>query len=297
MTESVLEAKIKELPEIVANKRQEHGKLIADYLPTIEHSKVFCYLTRDDNFLHREPFGISPQFLQYSTATVLIREAFESLGVATLDYPFSVNESESKWMAFCNTLYKVEVEVDKQNLCAQAAISDKRGMVVYTLDKKLLGSKPEELSALPAPLHSKKLYPEELVAFGKLIGSLSSESNLYALANSSSVVFDAIDKGVLRFDAGAEKITGLYTKQRIFSDASKSLVLKDVALDLNVTGGLGDGGLITTCNALGINIIAREDGRIIYCAESSVKFNEEGAVRRFVERAKKRIERADAAGK
>ena len=62
------------------------------------------------------------------------------------------------------------------------------------------------------------------MSFGRLISSDSSESNLYAIAGSSSVAIDAVKKGNL--SQLLEGVAVIYGTQEIYSDASHSLELK-----------------------------------------------------------------------
>jgi len=226
-----------ELPDILTYKefRIEDGKLKlrAGYSPTVGHSEHFVEMTGDDNPIHKEHpkyhETISPGFMQTSAAIVLINYGIRKLGLNPSDFPFSYTDSEMKTGVVTGLEYRFEVEISPGpagELISSVNLAGPQG-TAYSLERISYGKKPDDFFSkidIQDFIHAYVFIRENPLVFGKLIGSESSESNLYAVSASSSVVSDAVRRNVL--NNLEEDVAALYTKQEIYSDTRRSLDLK-----------------------------------------------------------------------
>ena len=283
-TETTLEKIVKELPPLISkiNVKEEGDfiNLTANYTPSQKHSEAFCYTTRDKNPIHKE---IAPAFLQFSAATLLIRKAMEEKEVDYLEYPFVFSYSDMSNIILNGASYVFEIKFIKQKDCLEASANLLNSeSAVYTLYMK---SSKENFKSLPepkaSPVYTKILTGGEISEFSYLVGFESPERMLYALANSSSVVFDAINEGKLKPDP---EIRAVYKKQQFYFNAQAAPNLKkgmNISLYLNPE----EFGKRTT-KELGMTILGSEDNNLVYASHSTLRFLQDELVSKLVNRAK-----------
>lgn len=290
-----------ELSDLVANRefREEESIITADYSPKVRHSEMFCELTRDKNPIHRKhpQYGeaISPGFLQTSAAIVLIREAMRQLDINPQDYPFSFTHSEMKSLVLTGFSYKFEGKLDNLKngfLEYSIRLIDHRNNPVFELTGKNF---KKEFGLLWPSLNFKDfvysgVFNGEPLNFGYLVGSKSSESNLFALSSSSSIVFDALERGEL--PSVSEDLKAIYTSQRIYSDLSHSSDLKKgITLELYLSGKENFGKLSKRGENLDLNIFAKDSKeRPIYLSNAPISFQPSRLIEIAMKRAYKKLQ-------
>ena len=254
-------------------------ELTAGYSPSREHFEAFADLTGDKNDdFHKGEQSIAPGFLQTSVAVLLIKKAMRAVDVLPLDYPFSLDHAELPGFVLPSGDYTFNVEFHLgERRTASAKLKDAEGNVVYSLERFMYEEKPADFS--PNLDDVKYLCDEEFVlgdgadtpTFGRLIGSKSSESNLYAMSGTSSIVFSALDKGVLK---PVSPMKAFYYSQSVVSDASKSLDLKDgIKLELYLSDWEKFGKKTFGDEVVDMKILAKDhDGRFICLSYSPLKF-------------------------
>lgn len=274
------------LPSLISNIeiKQEDGlvRLTADYSPLLHHSESFCNMTKDRNPIHKAhpEYGeaVSPGFLQTSAAAILIREVINQKGINPKDYPFLHTNVELKKPVLTGCNYKFEIESNPSNagsLKFSAKIKDQKGSVVCNMHREY--SKAEPVLFFPSInssylVHTGIFTGDDVLNFGNLVGSESPESNLYALSGSSSVVFDAVEKGKL--SPLLEGIVALYASQNIHSDSSSTLDLRrGISLELYLSNPDRFGKLSEADEVLDMKILARTSkGKFIYLSQSPISF-------------------------
>jgi len=277
----------KELPNVVKEKeiRKENGAIIltAKYLPSLAHSERFCDMTGDDNPIHREHpeyhEAISPAFLQNSITSLLFREAMTYRGIDVLDYPFSTASSVMDGGILTSLEYDVEVKVEPGRFpAAYAQFISPKGGKVHKTHKMFYNKQPDAFFHRIDPsrqLHTSEFTGKNISEFGKLIGAESPESNLFAVSASSSIVFDALEKGKLGLD---DDVCVFYREQKIVSDASHSLDLrKGISLELYLSDAGKFGKTLAQNETLEMQIVARDPkGRVIYSISAPLSFPRRG---------------------
>ena len=226
------------LPGIFSYEQFEnHGSVIKanfGFSPTADHSELFVEMTRDENPIHRKhpEYGeaVSPGFLQTAVSMMIMRDAMREGGLNPLDYPYSRNTSRMDGVIVTGFDYDIEAVFDIKAKTAKAKISNPARGTVFELEKRLYAEMPENL--FPGLnrnnlVHSCVFVPDRIygpLSFGHLIGSASSESNLYAMAASSSAVYSAKHAKALALEQG---LMAAYTNQDIAMDVSSTLDLSD----------------------------------------------------------------------
>ncbi len=270
---------ITELPGLVTNKQitQDDGlvKLISDYHPLMGHVKHFCELTGDSNPAHKEhPVyhqALVPGFLQTTIVTRLIKESMKHAGINTANYPFANINIEMAGVK-TGSDYNFMLVLDPETLKSSVRSIDKEKKRVYTLERKdFEGEQVIDYPNTPR-VHSGRFIRKNSLEFGKLIGSESSESNLYALAASSFIICDAVKKGKL--NAVPEELTVIYLSQKVHSDSSSSLnLVKGIDLELCMLDPEKFGKRSRKGDFLNTEIIARDHkGRFVYKINSQLSF-------------------------
>ena len=286
----------KALPSIIYDRRysEKDGHIIitAKYLPTVNHSESFCDITKDSNKIHRKhpEFGeaVSPALLQSSVASILAKELIKYVGENPIDFPYSSSESKSVKPVVTGFEYEVESRINPHFegfLAAYTEIRNNKGKVYFSLYHVYCDGNHDIKFILDAadPVHRTIFTREKALEFGRMIGSESSESNLYSLAAASSVVADAVDRGVLSLDEG---IIALYTEQQVTADTSHSMDLKKgIHLDLFLSDKARFGKNLEQGETVGMQILARDNkGKLIYVLKSPLAFPREGLLEAAIKR-------------
>jgi len=260
-------------------------KITGMYCPTLEHSERFVDITEDDNPLHKAHpvYGeaISPGFMQTSTSILLIKEAMREAGLNPADYNFSINNSEmgARGAIVTGGEYPFEVESSPKGELMESSVvmKNNKGAVLYNFKREsYVGPEGFDGQVFSTPVHESRFTSERSATeFGKLIGSESSEGNLFGISCSSYVVFDAIRSGSI--SPVQDGLIVLYSSQNIYSDATKTPNLKNgINLELHLSDPEKFGGQLERNQSLDMRIAARDDdGRIIYVSQSPISFQRE----------------------
>ncbi|MCU0642592.1 MAG: hypothetical protein MUF61_03410 [archaeon] len=231
----------------------------------------FADATLDTNDIHRNVDGssevISPGFLQNCTAIVLSRKPVNMCGINTRDYPYSINKSEMPAFVVTGLGYSLSARFNAYNREADVELRNLHGGLMYALHRTLYR---EALLNLPAK-NGESFHKcpfrisggDSIQNFGHLIGSESSESNLRALAGSSSAICDAVEKGKLR-DPRKEGVDVIYSGgQEFYLDASRTLDLrKGINMELYMSNP--DNFAVLGKNTA-ISVVGRDESeRIVY---------------------------------
>lgn len=197
-----------------------------DYSPTLEHSEKFADLTGDSNSIHRELFEgetISPAFLQNVAAILASREAIAKYGINCADFPVSFNRESLDNFVVTGIAYELIVNLKDKPLEISVEIieSGPKRKRVFRMDRNFEGAEPpKDYSKL---IHSGSFDVRglSLSQFGKIIGTISPESNLYCMASSSSTIFGASEaKKLPKMEEG---VVPIYSEQEFYLDTSRSV--------------------------------------------------------------------------
>lgn len=292
------------LSDIIHDKRISfHDSIVvmdAGYFPSVEHSERFCDITGDPNPIHRShpKYGeaLSPALLQNAVASVLIRELMKESGKSALDHPFLLTKSYLKGPVITGFDYDIKVALNptfQDFYSAYTEIKTKKGKKLFVshqifyeddLDRSCFDLDKKNL------VHSAKFTGKKVLEFGNLIGSKSSESNLYALSASSFAIVSAINKGIISLDQG---VCAMYSEQEIAADISSSLDLKKgISLELYLSDKERFGKNMGEGETLDMQIIGKDNkDKVIYISRSPIAFPRSRLLEVQIQRAIKSAKR------
>ena len=264
---------------------------------SLSQSKEFADATKDLNPIHRKIEGfdevISPGFLQNCISIVASRKAMNAVDVNPLDFPCSLNESEMPAAVATGLNYFISAMFNAQTREADIEIRNSQGRLLHRLHRKVYAEKP--FSGMPET-NGELIYEgrfaisgeDSVSAFGRLIGSDSSESNLRALAGSSSAVCDAISSGKL--NPLEQGVVVMYAgSQNFYLDLSRSLDLrKGINMRLYASEKDKFGRLSAKGDYVKISVVGEDDsGRMLYHFNAGLSFQDERLVNLIMRRALK----------
>jgi hypothetical protein len=204
------------------------------YSPTLAHSEKFADLTGDNNPIHRELLDgetVVPAFLQNVAAILASRKAILEYGLNQVDFPVSYNRITLDNFVVSGVDYELLVTLKNKPLEIKVEIVDPKGSKVFGMNRTFEGVvPPEDYDKL---IHSSSfdVTGQVLSQFCQVTGVVSSESNLYGMASSSSIIFGAYDaKKLPKMEEG---VVPIYSGQEIYLDTSRS-VRNDIDALLNV---------------------------------------------------------------
>ncbi len=294
-------ASLEELNDEARAFQKAYGLNIAvqndSFKPSLSQSKEFADATKDPNPIHRKIEGfaevISPGFLQNCAAIVLSRRAMNLCDVNSGDYPYSLNESEMPGAVATGLDYFISARFNAHKHEADVEVKTLGGGLLYRLHRVV--HREEPVQGMPG-IDGELVYEgrfaisgeDSVAAFGKLIGSNSSESNLRALAGSSSAVCDAIACGKLTpLEVG---VVAMYAgKQNFYLDASRTLDLhKGTNMKLYVSEKDKFGRLSAKKDYVKISVVGEDDsGRMLYHFNAGLSFQDERLVNLIMRKALK----------
>ena len=294
-------ARLEELDEEARAFQRAYGLDIAvqndSFKPSLSQSKEFADATKDTNPIHRKIEGfdevISPGFLQNCAAIVLSRRAMNLCDVNSGDFPCSMNESEMPGAVATGLNYFISARFNAHTREADVEVKNLGGGLLYRLRRVIYHGKPPR--GLPET-NGRLVYEgrfaisgeDSVSVFGNLVGSKSSESNLRALAGSSSAVCDAIAAGKL--NPLEEGVVAMYAgKQNFYLDASRTLDLhKGINMRLYVSGKDKFGRLSAKDDYVKISVVGEDDsGRMLYHFNAGLSFQDERLVNLIMRKALK----------
>jgi hypothetical protein len=280
---------------------EEHGLDLAvqndSFKPSSFQSKEFADATKDTNPIHRKIEGfdevISPGFLQNCAAIVLSRRAMAAIGLSSVDFPYSLNESEMPGPVATGLDYFISARFNAHKREADVEVRNLQGGLLYSLHRIIHRERPTcEMPGIDEELVYEGRFAisgeDSVSAFGSLVGSKSSESNLRALAGSSSAVCDAISAGKLNpLEAG---VVAMYAgKQNFYLDASRTLDLhKGINMRLYVSEKDKFGRLSAKNDYVRMSVVGEDDsGRMLYHFNAGLSFQDERIVPLMLRKALK----------
>jgi hypothetical protein len=266
----------------------------AVYSPSVDHSEKFCDLTGDPNPIHRRhpEYGeaLSPALLQNAVASVLVRELIKEAGKSALDHPFLLSKSYLKGPVITGFDYNIKAILNTTFeifYSAYVEITNKKGKKLF-VSHHVFHEDGFERNASDMikkrPVYINTFRGEKAFEFGNLVGSQSSESNLYALSSSSSVIVDAVKNSAISLDQG---VCAMYAEQEIAADISHSLDFKKgISLELYLSDPEKFGKQLGKGEVLEMNIIGKDNkGKIIYISNSPLAFPRSGLLEVQIKRA------------
>jgi hypothetical protein len=292
---------LKELYEEARAFQKAYGLNIAlqndRFSPSVKVSRDFADATKDSNPIHRKIEGfdevISPGFLQNCAAIVLSRRAMNMCDINSGDYPYSMNESEMPGPVATGLNYSISAQFNASTREADVELRNLRGGLLHRLHRVIHREKPT--CGMPET-NGELVYEgrfaisgeDSVSAFGKLVGSDSSESNLRALAGSSSAICDAIACRKLNpLEAG---VVAMYAgSQKFYLDASRTLDLhKGINMKFYVSERDKFGKLSAKDDNVKISVVGEDDsGRMLYHFNAGLSFQDERIINLMLRRALK----------
>jgi len=288
---SLVEKPEKEIDELEVSERE--------YRPTSVQSRMLCEITRDINPVHQE--HLSPAFLQFSRAYLHLINEIQEVGLNPEDYlVFTSTVQMSGFILNDSPIpYEFNVDLDTTNeetLNSSVVIPDpkKPKKTLYSLETVMYHhssnmnlTKFFERIAFAPYVHRDAFPLDQAFSFSRIIGSdEEKESLLYAIASSSSVVGDAIKKGILTIDIG--DVIPVYDSQRLYVDRMYLDPSKEeITLELYISYANSFGVKRGRGKELDMTIVARDDREnIIYLSNSPLKFMKRAFLERFCKRAR-----------
>lgn len=193
------------------------------YSPTLAHSITFCDVTNDHNPIHRKlpnmDEAVAPAFIQNVVAILASRRAILEHGLNPIDFPRSSNKVSLDNFVITGGDYDLLVTLRDEPFCVDVKLSDHRGNKVFGMNRTFEEVRPLDDCGQIIYSGSINVDGSVLYDFGEVVGTTSPESNLCALAFSSSVIFDAQSEGV--FPELPEGVRPIYRGQDIYMDVGK----------------------------------------------------------------------------
>ncbi|MEM4230605.1 MAG: hypothetical protein QXF25_01900 [Candidatus Pacearchaeota archaeon] len=205
------------------------------YHPTLKHSERFADLTGDKNQIHRELYDgetVVPAFLQNVMAILASKRAMSEYGINPSDFPISSNKISLDNFVISGLEYILLLTLKEKPLGIDVEITDLKGKKVFGMNRGF--EEVRTLEDYQGVIHSEsfEIDGQTLSEFSRIIGAVSSESNLYVIASSSSVIYRAYDAGKLpKIEKG---IVPIYSGQEVYLNSTKSIHgVVDVLLSLS----------------------------------------------------------------